>query len=85
MARQVDEALNPIVPYLNTEYKLCVWKQCCEPQQIEVNRECKMLLVFTLPSVSQLSKKCESLDVSQPYGPSWPVTGIALPFFYLTP
>jgi hypothetical protein len=24
--------------------------------------------------------KCRSLDVSQPYRPSWPVTGIALPF-----
>jgi hypothetical protein len=33
--------------------------------------------------VSQLSKKCESLNISQPYGPSRHVTGIVLLFFNL--
>jgi hypothetical protein len=47
-----------------------------------VNVGRRVILTTLLPSVRHLSRKCGNPAVSQRYGPSWPVTGIALLYLF---
>jgi hypothetical protein len=57
------------------KYQIRTRRSACVYKSMETN------LHYFFGKYTNTSPPCVTLDVSQPYGPPWPVTGIDLPFF----
>jgi hypothetical protein len=78
----ISQPYRPPRPVNGNSFTL--WRRSVLPVRNELDcKYCKVTSISQL-TVSQLSRQCEILNISQPYRPPRPVTRIALLYFYFS-